>query len=50
MVVPVTSLCLKSSLNLAMKFGYVPRVIVPVVSTEFSWKVVAQVRVDPLVM
>ena len=46
----VTSLCLKSSLNSVMKFEYVPKVTVLVVSTAFSWKVVAQVRADPLVM
>ena len=50
MVVLVTSLCLKSSLNLVMKFEHVPRVIVPVASIEFSQKVAAQVRADPLVM
>ena len=37
-------------LNLATKFEYVPRVMVPVASMEFSWKVAAQVRADPLVI
>ena len=46
----VTSLCLKSSLNFIIKFEYVPRVTVLVVSKAFLWKVVAQVRADPLVM
>ena len=50
MAVPVMSLCLKSSLNLVMKFKYVPRVTVLVASMEFSWKVAAQVRADLLVM
>ena len=50
MAVPVTSLCLKSSLNLVMKFEYIHRVTVPVALMAFSWKVVAQVRADPLVM
>ena len=44
------SLCLKSSLNLVTKFEHVPRVMVLVALTEFSWKVAAQVRADPLVM
>ena len=48
--VPVMSFCLKSLLNLIIKFGYVSRVMVPVVSTVFLWKVVAQVRADPLVI
>ena len=47
---PVTSLCLKSLLNFAMKFEYVPKVMVLVASTAFSWKVAAQVRADPLVI
>ena len=47
---PVTSLCLKSSLNFTMKFEYVPRIMVLVALTVFSQKVVAQVRTDPLVM
>ena len=50
MAVQVMSLCLKSSLNLVTKFEYVPRIMVPVASTEFSQKVAAQVRADPLVM
>ena len=47
---PVMSLYLISSLNLVIKFEYVPRIMVPVASMEFSWKVAAQVRADPLVI
>ena len=46
----VTSLYLKSLLNFAIKFGYVPRVTVLVVLTAFSWNVAAQVRADLLVI